>query len=107
MDVVVNFTGGDTWVPSLRCLTNNGRLLTCGATAGFDPKEDIRYIWTFELNIIGSNGWLRADLTSLLDLVRQKKLKPVVSETLELSQTRSAFELLQNRKVFGKIVIVP
>jgi len=107
MDVVVNFTGGDTWVPSLRCLTNNGRLLTCGATAGFDPKEDIRYIWTFELNIIGSNGWLREDLTSLLDLVRQKKLKPVVSETLELSQTRSAFELLQNRKVFGKIVIVP
>lgn len=107
MDVVVNFTGGDTWVPSLRCLTNNGRLLTCGATAGFDPKEDIRYIWTFELNIIGSNGWLREDLSSLLDLVRQKKLKPVVSETLDLSQTRLAFELLQNRKVFGKIVIVP
>ncbi|MEI8400996.1 MAG: zinc-binding dehydrogenase [Alcaligenaceae bacterium] len=107
MDVVVNFTGGDTWVPSLRCLTNNGRLLTCGATAGFDPKEDIRYIWTFELNIIGSNGWLREDLSSLLDLVKQKNLKPVVSETLDLSQTQLAFDLLQNRKVFGKIVIVP
>src|SRR6476659_5719822 len=38
MDVVVNFTGGETWVPSLRCLRNGGRLLTCGATAGFDPK---------------------------------------------------------------------
>jgi alcohol dehydrogenase len=47
VDVVVNFTGGDTWVPSLRCLRRGGRLLTCGATAGFDPRTDIRFIWTF------------------------------------------------------------
>jgi len=107
MDIVVNFTGGDTWVPSLRCLTNNGRLLTCGATAGFDPKEDIRYIWTFELNIIGSNGWLREDLTALLQLVREKKLKPVVDTTLNLAEARQAFQLLQDRKVFGKVVIAP
>jgi hypothetical protein len=33
-----------------------GRLLTCGATAGYDPPEDIRFIWTFELRILGSNG---------------------------------------------------
>jgi alcohol dehydrogenase len=74
MDVVVNFTGGETWVPSLRCLRNGGRLLTCGATAGFDPKEDIRYIWTFELNIVGSNGWFPEDLEALLILVRNGKL---------------------------------
>lgn len=55
-DVVVNFTGGDTWVRSMRVLTVGGRLLTRGATAGYDPPEDIRYIWTFELEIRGSNG---------------------------------------------------
>ena len=44
VDVVVNFTGGDTWVPSLRCLKRGGMLLVCGAsTAGHDPKEDLRY----------------------------------------------------------------
>jgi hypothetical protein len=41
-------------------------LLTCGATAADDPPEDIRYIWTFELQILGSNGWAREDLASLL-----------------------------------------
>ncbi len=41
VDVVVNYTGGDTWVKSLRVLKVGGRLLTCGATAGYDPKEDI------------------------------------------------------------------
>lgn len=107
VDVVVNFTGGETWVPSLRCLNNNGRLLTCGATAGFDPKEDIRYIWTFELNIIGSNAWTREDIVSLLDLVRAKKLIPVVDRTFALEDTRVAFQLLQERRFFGKIAIVP
>ena len=70
VDVVVNFTGGDTWVPSLKTLHRQGRMLTCGATAGFDPKEDLRFIWTFELKVLGSNGWMRSDLDKLLELVR-------------------------------------
>ncbi len=76
IDVVVNFTGGETWTRSLRVLRTDGRLLTCGATAGYDPKEDIRFIWTFELNVIGSNGWKREDLHALLALARTGKLKP-------------------------------
>src|SRR5499426_621588 len=54
VDVLVNFTGGDTWQPSLRCVKRGGKILVCGATAGFDPKEDLRYIWSFELQIVGS-----------------------------------------------------
>ena len=107
MDVVVNFTGGDTWVPSLKCLTNDGRLLTCGATVGFDPKEDIRYIWTFELNIIGSNAWMREDLERLLELVQQGKLKPVIDRILPLQEAQQAFRLLEERRIVGKIVVKP
>ena len=107
MDVVVNFTGGETWVPSLRCLRNGGRLLTCGATAGFDPKEDIRYIWTFELNIVGSNGWLVEDLESLLALVRSGKLIPVIDQRLPLKDARAAFRRLDERTVFGKVIVTP
>ena len=107
VDVVVNFTGGETWVPSIRCLTRGGRLLTCGATAGFDPKEDIRYIWTFEHNIMGSNGWDKSDITALLELVGTGKLRPVVEERLPLEETREAFRILEERRVFGKIAIIP
>ena len=78
VDVVVNYTGGDTWVKSLRCLRVGGRLLTCGATNGYDPPEDLRFIWTFELKILGSNSWDREDLTQVLDLARSGALKAVV-----------------------------
>jgi alcohol dehydrogenase len=107
VDVVVNFTGGDTWVPSLRCLRRGGRLLTCGATAGFDPRTDIRYIWTFELQILGSNGWTQDDLVTLLGLVEARRLVPVIDRVLPLAETREGLRLLADREVIGKVVIVP
>jgi alcohol dehydrogenase len=107
IDAVVNFTGGDTWVPSLKVLRRGGRMLTCGATAGFDPKTDIRYIWTFELNIQGSNSWHRQDLLDVLELVRTRRLKPIIDTVLPLRQTQEAFRALEQRKVFGKVVLDP
>lgn len=107
VDVVVNFTGGETWVPSLRCIKRGGRLLTCGATAGYGPKEDIRFIWTFELDIVGSNAWSREDLHALLDLVCKGDLIPVIDRTLPLDRAPDAFRLLKDRQVFGKIAIEP
>lgn len=107
VDVVVNFTGGDTWVKSLRTLHRGGRVLTCGATAGYDPKEDLRFVWSYELQILGSNGWQREDLYTLLDLVQQGKLKPVIDKTYSLSEANEAFRQLEDRQVFGKIAIKP
>jgi len=105
VDVVVNFTGGDTWVKSLRCLRLGGRLLTCGATAGFDPKEDLRYIWTFELQIRGSNGWDRDDLYELLELVRDGRLHVPIDRVWPLEQGAEALASLEDRKIVGKVLV--
>jgi alcohol dehydrogenase len=107
VDVVVNYTGGDTWTRSLRVLHVGGRLLTCGATAGYDPPEDIRFIWTFELQILGSNGWAREDIAALLDMVQSGRLKAVVDATYPLERAAEALARLEDRQVFGKLVIVP
>ena len=105
--MVVNYTGGDTWVKSLRVLKVGGRLLTCGATAGFDPKEDIRFIWTFELKVLGSNGWARSDILTLLELVQQGKLKVLIDKIYPLSGAREALRVIEDREVFGKVVVAP
>jgi alcohol dehydrogenase len=107
VDVVVNFTGGDTWVPSLKALKRGGKLLTCGATAGFDPKEDLRFIWTFELKIFGSNSWAREDLEALLKLIDEGKLKPTIDKVLPLDQAREALRLIEEREVIGKVIVTP
>ncbi len=108
IDVVVNFTGGDTWTKSLRVLRRDGRLLTCGATAGYDPKEDIRFIWTFELNIVGSDGWSRDDVHALLALVKSGKLKPTIHpERFALDSAGDAMRVLDQRQAIGKVIIEP
>jgi len=107
VDVVVNFTGGDTWLPTLKCVKRGGSILVCGATAGFDPKEDLRYIWSFELKVIGSNSFYDDNLKALLELIEQGKLKPVIDEVLPLRDAVRGLKLIEDRKVFGKVVICP
>jgi len=107
VDVVVNFTGGDTWVKSLRTLKRGGRILTCGATAGYDPPEDLRVIWTFELQIRGSNGWEREDLEKLFALVSSGKLTALIDTSFPLQQAAEALRRLEERRVFGKVVVTP
>ena len=106
-DVVVNFTGGDTFAPSLRCLKMGGRLLTCGATAGFEATTDLRYVWTGELDVRGSNGWRRGDLLALIELVRTGALRPAIDRVLPLERGIEACRLLEERRFFGKIVVRP
>jgi alcohol dehydrogenase len=107
VDVLVNYTGGDTWVPSLRTLARYGRLLTCGATAGFDPKTDIRYIWRREVNIVGANGWTRQDLEALLTEVERGSIKPIIHAVYPLAASREALRVMEDREVFGKIIVTP
>jgi NADPH:quinone reductase-like Zn-dependent oxidoreductase len=107
VDVVINFTGGDTWVPSLRCLKRGGKLLVCGATAGFDPKEDLRYIWSFELKIIGSNSFYNENFVALMDLIAAGKMTPVIDKVLTLDQASEGLRLIADREVIGKVVVTP
>jgi alcohol dehydrogenase len=107
VDVVINFTGGDTWVPSLRCLKRGGKLLVCGATAGYDPKEDLRYIWSFELQVIGSNSFYDDNLAALMDLIAAGKMKPVIDTVLPLDQAAEGLRLIADREVIGKVVVTP
>lgn len=107
VDVVINFTGGDTWVPSLRCLKRGGTLLVCGATAGYDPKEDLRYIWSFELKVIGSNSFYDDNLAALMEMIGTGRLKPTVDKILPLADAAEGLRMVRDREVMGKIVVTP
>lgn len=107
VDVAVNFTGGDTWRDTQRTVTYGGRILTCGATAGFEVVTDARYLWTFEHRYVGSNGWSVADLEALLGLIRDGRLKPVIDRVLPLADAAEGERLLEEREVIGKVLLKP
>ncbi|MDP6429081.1 MAG: zinc-binding dehydrogenase [Rhodospirillales bacterium] len=105
--VVVNFTGGDTWVQGMRCLRRGGRMLTCGATDSFDPKTDLRYVWSFEFDIRGSNSWEPEDLTALLGMIRDGRMEVPIAGTYPLTEATEALRLIEDREVIGKVIVAP
>ncbi|HUB97619.1 MAG TPA: zinc-binding dehydrogenase [Stellaceae bacterium] len=107
VDVVINFTGGATWVPSLRCIRRGGKLLVCGATAGYDPKEDLRYIWSFEIKVIGSNSFYDDNLTALMNLIAAGRMKPLIDRVLPLEEAAEGMRLIEEREIIGKVVVTP
>lgn len=106
-DVIVDYTGKETLPKSIRCCRKGGRILTCGATTGFDAVADLRYIWVREISLMGSNGWERNDLLTILELVQRGKIKPVIERVLPLEELKEGHRLLEEREVFGKVIMKP
>lgn len=107
VDVAVNFTGGDTWVHTQRCMTTGGRILTCGSTAGHQCEIDVRFLWHRETEIIGSRAYVPDDIISCLNFVASGQLKPVIETVLPLEKAGEGIALLEDRKIFGKVLVRP
>jgi alcohol dehydrogenase len=106
-DVVVDYSGKETWPQSIRSVRKGGRLVTCGATTGYEAVTDLRYVWVRELDIRGSDGWTRDDLLVLRRLVADGELRPVIHAVYPLSRARDALAELEERRAFGKVLVVP
>lgn len=105
VDVVFEHVGGETFEKSVACLSYGGRLVTCGATTGHEVKLDLKVLFYKRLSLLGSTMGSKGDLHTLLTLVEQGKLKPVLDRTLPLAQAREAHGLLTDRQAFGNVVL--
>jgi NADPH:quinone reductase-like Zn-dependent oxidoreductase len=106
VDIVLEHIGEETWEESIKSLAVGGRLVTCGATTGYDGKIDIRYLFTRHLSILGSYMGSRAELFSVVELASRNLLKPVIDKVLPLSHAAEAHARLERREQFGKIVLL-
>lgn len=105
-DIVVEHVGKATWQESLKCLAKCGKIVTCGATTGFDVSIDLRHLFMKHQQIIGSTMATRGELFEIIDLVRQKKLKPVIDKEFLLSEVALAHKYVEEGKQFGKVILV-
>ncbi len=105
VDVVLDSVGKATWKRSIASLARGGRLLTCGATTGPDPEEDVARIFWNQLTVYGSTMGTHAEFAEMLRAVEAGRLRPVVDSVFPLSAARDALRRLEERKQFGKIVL--
>lgn len=105
VDVVFEHTGAETWPGSVLSLKKDGRLVTCGATSGFDARTDLRQVFYRHLNVLGSFMGSKSELLDALKFVERGRIRAVVDRTLPLSEARRAHELIEDRAQFGKLVL--
>lgn len=107
VDIVFEHVGATTWEKSVKSVAVGGRLVTCGATSGYAGQTDIRYVYSRQLSILGSYMASKGELLKVVDLVGQRRLKPVVDKVYPLAEAAEAQERMENREHFGKIVLRP
>jgi NADPH:quinone reductase-like Zn-dependent oxidoreductase len=104
-DVVIEHVGGDVMAKSVLATASGGRIVTCGATTGFEPKIDLRHVFFRQIEILGSTMGARGSLFGILELVKQGRLKPVVDRVLPLWDAAEGHRVLEAREAFGKVVL--
>lgn len=107
VDAVIEHVGGDVFTGSIRAVRNGGRIVTCGATAGFQPAIDLRHIFFRQIEVLGSTMGSKADLLAVLSHVAAGRLHPVVHCVMPLAEAADAHRLLESRAAFGKVVLTP
>ena len=105
VDVVVEHVGTATWPKSTESLAPSGRLVTCGATTGFDARIDLRFLFYKQWSLLGSFMGTMGELHQVLKFVFRGQIKPVVDRTFPLEQIADAHRHLENKEQFGKVVL--
>ena len=107
VDLVVDCVGEKTWMTSLKCAANGGRIVTCGATTGPNPTEEIRLIFWKGISILGSTMSNDSEFRAMLSAVAGGRLTPHIDSTFAFSRAREAYERMERGDQYGKIILVP
>ena len=105
VDVVVEHVGAATWAKSLESLAQNGRLVTCGNTTGYDVRLDTRFLFSKHQALLGSFMGSMGELHQVLKLVFRGKLKAVIDSVYPLEEIAEAHRRVENKEQFGKVVL--
>jgi NADPH2:quinone reductase len=107
VDAVIEHVGGEVFAASIKAVRSGGRIVTCGATAGFHPAIDLRHIFFRQIEVLGSTMGSKADLLAVLGHVAAGRLAPVVDRVLPLHAAAEGHRALERREAFGRVVLEP
>ncbi len=116
VDVVVDPVGGNFSEAALRSMAWRGRFLVIGFADGEIPKIPLNLVLLKGCAIVGvfwgdfvqrESAHCAADLAALVALYQSGAIKPLVSGHHTLEQTGAAITALTQRKVSGKLIVVP
>jgi NADPH2:quinone reductase len=114
-DVVFDPVGGDVFDESMRCIAPFGRILVVGFVGGRAALAKTNHLLIKDAEVIGYTAgalsrhdpaWARRNTEILIDWLAAGRLSPYVSHRVPLAEAARALEIVKNRQVIGKVVLV-
>ncbi|EDM75550.1 zinc-binding alcohol dehydrogenase [Plesiocystis pacifica SIR-1] len=105
VDVVFEHVGKATWKHSIKLCRRGGRVVTCGASSGWDADTDLRQVFFRQIQILGSTMGSKASLFRIAALIEAGAMSPVVDRVFPLAEAAAAHRYLDRREQFGKVVL--
>lgn len=105
VDVVFEHVGQATWAESIKLCRKGGRVVTCGASSGWDAATDLRHVFFRQIQILGSTMGSKASLFTIAKLIGEGRLRPIVDRVFPLAEAAEAHRYLDQREQFGKVVL--
>ena len=107
VDVVMESVGGDVLRASIDALAKDGRVVTVGGHAGEVVPVDVITLFRNQWSLIGSVRATADELRHAVSLAASGELQPVIHEVFPLENAADAHRLMEERRQFGKLVLVP
>jgi NADPH:quinone reductase-like Zn-dependent oxidoreductase len=107
VDVIIEHVGAAVWPACFRSLKVNGRLVTCGVTAGHRVELHLGQVFTRALSIMGVGRGTAEDMQQLIALMALGRVRPVIHQRFPLHEAVAAHRLMEQSQFFGKIVLNP
>jgi NADPH2:quinone reductase len=105
--VAVDPVGASTWAQTIRSLRRGGRMTISGASGGERPDFDMRELYQRHRRIIGAPMGNVSDLRAAMHAIFTGAVDPVIHAVMPLAEIREAHRVMEGRRHFGKVVMVP
>lgn len=92
---------------NIRLLRRGGKLITCGATSGWDSKLDLRHLYFRQLQLLGSTMGSLKHFHAAMSWVQKKRIRPLIAAEFTMAKASQAYSLMEKAGQNGKIVLVP
>ena len=103
-DIIINPLGGKLFGDSIKHLRRRGKIITYGILTGRMADLDIANVYTNELEIIGSTGGTRKDLSELLGILDKSNFRLPVYKEYSMWDIKDALYAFKDR-VNGRIIL--
>ena len=105
-DIVFEHVGKEVFPISVFTVKPFGKVVTCGATTGYQLDFDVRYLWMRQKQIIGSHAFNAYECWRANELIAAGEIRPVMWRAFGFERLPEAHRLMDANRHIGKIALL-